>query len=116
MFSEFGINYNNEPKEFRKGTIIIKSINKKLDILNTDIIGNSFWESHKYLLKPSKSSEVVVEEKPERKGKISKRPKELREQKLCEDYFKPDGTFKSKATKKVSLELKEAYFSADELI
>jgi len=62
LFSEFGINYNNEPLQFRKGTTIIK---KKMEIsseegesklrskpvfLDCDIIGDEFWEENCYLI------------------------------------------------------------------
>uniref|UniRef100_T1IQ68 tRNA(His) guanylyltransferase n=1 Tax=Strigamia maritima TaxID=126957 RepID=T1IQ68_STRMM len=51
LFSEFGINYNNEPELFRKGTTVIrKKVSgdvkcKKTSVvcLNVDIIKNSFW-------------------------------------------------------------------------
>lgn len=50
LFTEFGINYNNEPEEFRKGTVIIRGSKKKLETHNCDIIGNNFWDDHKELL------------------------------------------------------------------
>jgi tRNA(His) guanylyltransferase len=75
LFSEFGINYNNEPEIFKKGTIIYRDlgqgsistddthlssrqqerIKKKLAHANlhkehVDIIGDKFWQDHPQLL------------------------------------------------------------------
>ncbi|ODV92327.1 hypothetical protein CANCADRAFT_85001 [Tortispora caseinolytica NRRL Y-17796] len=72
LFSEFGINYNNEPEIFRKGTVLVKTQpvqsientmserqkarathkNAKIEIeqLHCDIIGNDFWEERAYIL------------------------------------------------------------------
>ncbi|XP_059473605.1 probable tRNA(His) guanylyltransferase [Neocloeon triangulifer] len=61
LFSEFGINYNNEPQLFRKGSVLIRCkqkkgeeveegrINKEIVILNEDIINDSFWIKHSIL-------------------------------------------------------------------
>lgn len=53
LFSEFGINYNNEPQQYRKGTTIIKDKDKKeLLELYCDIINDApFWEENAELLK-----------------------------------------------------------------
>ncbi|XP_065332200.1 probable tRNA(His) guanylyltransferase isoform X1 [Cloeon dipterum] len=61
LFSEFGINYNNEPQLFRKGTVLVRDKKKKNEeelegrltkdilALNEDIIGDAFWNNHKIL-------------------------------------------------------------------
>lgn len=64
LFSEFGINYNNEPEQLKKGSTIIK---RKEDItmdngekktrtkvleLSCDIIGDQFWQDNPHLLEP----------------------------------------------------------------
>jgi len=73
LFSEFGVNYNNEPEQFRKGTTIVK---KKVEIpiegggvkvrgthveLYCDIIGDEFWKENANLLESS--SQSVYEKK-----------------------------------------------------
>ncbi|XP_022914191.2 probable tRNA(His) guanylyltransferase [Onthophagus taurus] len=59
LFSEFGINYNNEPEIFKKGTILLrkkvlnpKSQKNKTTIipLHEDLIGDKFWEKHSEIL------------------------------------------------------------------
>lgn len=81
LFSEFGINYNNEDPMFRKGTVVIReeettspthrqektansigtpnSVESKVEsifdglrIIHDDIIRKSFWEQHPSLLYP----------------------------------------------------------------
>ncbi|XP_071037998.1 probable tRNA(His) guanylyltransferase [Parasteatoda tepidariorum] len=61
---QLGVNYNNEPEQFRKGTLIVKekinkkqvivensvNINTRLCLTFTDIIGDSFWEKNPYIL------------------------------------------------------------------
>jgi len=65
LFSQFGINYNQEPAQFKKGTTIIK---KKMEVpcgdndagakklrtrivqLDCDIIGDEFWNENPHLL------------------------------------------------------------------
>ena len=62
LFSEFGINYNNEQELFRKGTVMIWDFpgrpdnfsgkqRKEIKKLHTDIIGEQFWVSHPDILK-----------------------------------------------------------------
>ena len=53
LFSEFGINYNNEPEQFRKGTILVKAKKGEAPLtLFCDIIGDTFWnEEYPDLLK-----------------------------------------------------------------
>lgn len=75
LFSEFGINYNNEPAIYRKGTIIVrlakdlrdprglsdrqlqreeKKLKKAvLEVLHVDLIGDEFWNSRPWLLESS---------------------------------------------------------------
>ncbi|KAK6623422.1 hypothetical protein RUM43_009274 [Polyplax serrata] len=65
LFSEFGINYNNEPEEFKKGTVIIRGSKKKLESLNVDIIGNTFWEDHRDLLNSNPPEESNKKKEPE---------------------------------------------------
>ncbi|KAF5269234.1 hypothetical protein FQR65_LT02535 [Abscondita terminalis] len=59
LFSEFGINYNNEPEIFRKGTILLRKkvtnpYNDKLRQvifpLYEDLVQNEFWIRHSELL------------------------------------------------------------------
>ncbi|KAM4037711.1 putative tRNA(His) guanylyltransferase isoform 2-T2 [Anomaloglossus baeobatrachus] len=75
LFSEFNINYNNEPEMYRKGSVVIwekvNEISKKVIkvphlaeekevevcrvrnqpvVLHCDIIGDSFWEDHPDIL------------------------------------------------------------------
>ncbi len=50
LFSEFGINYNNEPDQFKKGTIIIKVKGNQTEELYCDMIGDSFWEKYPEIL------------------------------------------------------------------
>jgi tRNA(His) guanylyltransferase len=61
LFSEFGINYNNEPQLFRKGSVLIRSkpkkdeaesegrINRDVVSLHEDLIGDAFWTKHTIL-------------------------------------------------------------------
>jgi len=55
LFSEFAMNYNDEPDQFKKGTILVKDPNpedKKNPYLELyqDLIGDTFWEEHPELL------------------------------------------------------------------
>lgn len=75
LFSQFGVNYNNELQQFRKGSVILlsqdqvqrnrdsdkKTDDRKCDsrsssrvydtrVLHTDIIGDKFWIDNKYIL------------------------------------------------------------------
>lgn len=44
LFSDFGINYNNEPEQFRKGTTLLKAKKGEPPVtLFCDIIGDDFW-------------------------------------------------------------------------
>lgn len=66
LFSQFGINYNNEPAQFKKGTTIIKKkvevpcdsgesatkLRTKTVLLDCDIIGDDFWDQNPHLLQP----------------------------------------------------------------
>ena len=61
LFSEFGVNYNNEPEQFRKGTSIFrKKVEVKTDSGGTamrtrvvehngDIIGDDFWAENSHI-------------------------------------------------------------------
>lgn len=62
LFSEFEINYNNEPQLYRKGSVLVREkqkkdedensegrVNKQIVSLNEDIIGDAFWTTHKIL-------------------------------------------------------------------
>nr|CAG4646468.1 EOG090X0AR4 [Macrothrix elegans] len=66
LFSQFGINYNNEPEVFRKGTILVR---RKVPVslpgggtrersqvvqLHTDLIGDDFWKENNHILEYSK--------------------------------------------------------------
>ena len=63
LFSQFGINYNNEPAMFRKGSVLYRGFvtiqntdqrtgqvhskkKQKLCIVHEDIIGDAFWIAH----------------------------------------------------------------------
>lgn len=80
LFSRFGVNYNNEPETYRKGTVIYRSYDQDSDPVNgvsnaidpksktqlererkkkqkaaivsesVDIIGDEFWNAHRYIL------------------------------------------------------------------
>ncbi|PSN54771.1 putative tRNA(His) guanylyltransferase [Blattella germanica] len=59
LFSEFGLNYNNEPPMFRKGTILVRKLCKtpgdgKLRQVvlpfYTDVIGDAFWRENSEIL------------------------------------------------------------------
>eukprot|EP00088_Acartia_fossae_P038995 TRINITY_DN4054_c0_g1_i6.p1 TRINITY_DN4054_c0_g1~~TRINITY_DN4054_c0_g1_i6.p1 ORF type:complete len:288 (-),score=34.30 TRINITY_DN4054_c0_g1_i6:224-1087(-) len=64
LFSEFDMNYNNEPNQFKKGTTIIKrkeefklpdgstKMKNQMVDLDCDIIGDSFWTQYPHLLEP----------------------------------------------------------------
>jgi tRNA(His) guanylyltransferase len=64
LYSEFGINYNTEPNQLKKGTTIIKRKEKfdlpdgqskmknKVVELDCDIIGDQFWTENPHLLEP----------------------------------------------------------------
>lgn len=68
LFSQFGINYNNLPQMFRKGSILYKKevdettldtrtneqvIRKKKRVVveHEDIISDDFWKKYSYILK-----------------------------------------------------------------
>jgi tRNA(His) guanylyltransferase len=58
LFSEFGINYNNEPEQFKKGTTLFRKkvpaaeAKAKLRIVeaNCDIIGEDFWTQNTQII------------------------------------------------------------------
>lgn len=59
LFAEFGLNYNNEPPMFRKGTVLIRKLCKtpgdgKLRQVvlpfYTDLIGDMFWKENPEIL------------------------------------------------------------------
>ena len=66
LYSQFDINYNNEPAQFKKGTTIIKKkvevpcengsyakkLRTKIVQLDCDIIGDDFWNENQHLLQP----------------------------------------------------------------
>ena len=69
LFSLFGINYNNEPEQFRKGTTLYKTkveipiedtvasrgaetkVRTQIEETTCDIIGDTFWSQNPHLLK-----------------------------------------------------------------
>lgn len=65
LFSQFGINYNNEPDLFKKGTILVRKkapvalpnggTREKSQIFqyNADMIGDDFWKENCQLLSSS---------------------------------------------------------------
>ena len=58
LFAEFGINYNDEPEIFRKGSTIIRCqyaddngrTRKSLEVFSCDIIGDTFWAEKPHIL------------------------------------------------------------------
>ena len=76
LFSKFGINYNNLPQLYRKGTTLVwqsaqgkeaevtqpvsqpddsmpatkKQLKPEILVLNVDIIGENFWKEHSFIL------------------------------------------------------------------
>merc|ERR1711997_341861 len=50
LFSEFGINYNQEPAQFKNGT----KMRTKTVLLDCDIIGEEFWTDNPHLLEQFK--------------------------------------------------------------
>jgi len=70
LFSEFGVNYNNEPEQYRKGTVLWKcpveipieevnpvsgktfKVRNKVLEANRDIIQDVFWTENQHLLEP----------------------------------------------------------------
>ncbi|XP_053680612.1 probable tRNA(His) guanylyltransferase [Anopheles nili] len=66
LFSEFGINYNNEPIMYRKGTILLQKTvcvaGKKQSIIVPifeDLIGDAFWAKHPEILdKKAKTNDI----------------------------------------------------------
>ena len=49
LFSDFNINYNSEPEQFKKGTTLIREKGKITEHF-VDIIGDAFWNDHPTLL------------------------------------------------------------------
>lgn len=68
LFSEFGINYNNEPEQFKKGTTVVRTkvelpaegggtkVRGRQAQLYCDIIGQEFWTQHPDILGPFEQS------------------------------------------------------------
>lgn len=62
LFTKFGINYNNEPQLFRKGSFLAKcpsssdagekEIQNEVITFHEDIIGEGFWSKFPHLLRP----------------------------------------------------------------
>ncbi|KAK4879237.1 hypothetical protein RN001_007383 [Aquatica leii] len=59
LFSEFGVNYNNEPVMFRKGTILLRKkitnpnndkLRQVIFPLHEDLVHNKFWAKHSEIL------------------------------------------------------------------
>ena len=54
LFSEFAVNYNNEPELFRKGSVVYPQCSGgeswNLNVVHRDIIGNAFWTENSSLL------------------------------------------------------------------
>lgn len=72
LFSRFGVNYNNLPAMYRKGTILVrknvrvKKLNdKKCQLivpLFTDLIQDQFWNDHPEILTEEKAQEFEISE------------------------------------------------------
>eukprot|EP00095_Tigriopus_kingsejongensis_P012462 maker-scaffold898_size83862-snap-gene-0.14 protein:Tk12462 transcript:maker-scaffold898_size83862-snap-gene-0.14-mRNA-1 annotation:"hypothetical protein DAPPUDRAFT_39947" len=68
LFSQFGINYNNESEQFKKGTTVYRKsvdipmegggskVRTKTLVTFTDIIGDTFWEENAHILDEFKDS------------------------------------------------------------
>ena len=61
LFSRFGINYNNLPERYRKGTVVLREDPEagqpdgtrcKPAPFHIDIIGDAFWQARRWLLTP----------------------------------------------------------------
>ncbi|KAJ1675659.1 tRNA-histidine guanylyltransferase 1-like [Spiromyces aspiralis] len=62
LFSKFGINYNNEPEIFKKGSVLVDVVNPqgnttkrkkpRIAIQHCDIIRERFWREHPEILNP----------------------------------------------------------------
>ena len=62
LFTEFGVNYNNEPEQFRKGTAIHRkrvevktesggtAMRSRIVEYSGDFIGDDFWEENAHIL------------------------------------------------------------------
>eukprot|EP00877_Chromochloris_zofingiensis_P006558 jgi/Chrzof1/2155/Cz11g04100.t1 len=67
LFNQFGINYNNLPEQFRKGSVVIRERTRivvkhredgtpvererlQLQVLYCDVIAQSFWDEHPHVL------------------------------------------------------------------
>lgn len=68
LFSQFGINYNNLPPMYRKGTILLRKKVKVADMknkkqlivpLNVDMIREKFWTEHHEILDKKPSQDYV---------------------------------------------------------
>ncbi|XP_063982933.1 probable tRNA(His) guanylyltransferase isoform X2 [Diachasmimorpha longicaudata] len=67
LFQDFGINYNNEPQMFRKGTTLFRELINDTDgrsrykviSIFDDIIGNKFWDEHPEILHVKKASTMT---------------------------------------------------------
>lgn len=72
LFSSFGVNYNNLPQQYRKGTILVRknvevqSLNNKrcqlIVPLFTDLIGEQFWTEHSEILQKGKPQDFDLED------------------------------------------------------
>lgn len=72
LFAEFGINYNNEPAMFRKGTTLLKKRVSVPELSETkgqllvtplyqDVIGDDFWQTHKEVLTKAPAQRLDVD-------------------------------------------------------
>lgn len=71
LFTSFGVNYNNLPQQYRKGTILVRKNvavqsldNKRCQLivpLFTDLIGDQFWTEHSEILQKGKSQDFDLE-------------------------------------------------------
>lgn len=70
LFNEFGINYNNEPEIFKRGTLLLwktvcyKDISKTVIVdVHNDMLKEAFWKQHSCLLL-TKSKDVLFYDGP----------------------------------------------------
>lgn len=49
LFSEFGVNYNDLPEQFKKGSVLFWKAGA-LEVTHLDLIQDAFWEMHPWIL------------------------------------------------------------------
>lgn len=93
LFTKFGINYNNLPQMYRKGTILVKKNvavpqlnNKRYPMivpLFTDLIQDTFWEDHSEILTRGQPQQFDLDEELTNNPLIQKQIAVLCKRKCC---------------------------------